>query len=136
MNTEKDNEIPNDQRPKQDPLKQGPAPEDSLKEDSLKEDKVRHMVMGLIAGIFLSVGSLEYYGYIKHSEKADAATVAEFKLLTLKPGYELKTSAKPSGKRAFCSAGYVLIKPDNAKRVAGVLVDAKGRGIVCDQDKL
>lgn len=98
----------------------------------VEEDKVRNIVIGMVIGIIMSVLSLEYYGYIKHSEKTDAATIAEFKLLTLKPGYDLKVSQKASGKKAFCSNGYVLMKPENDSAVAGVLVDQKGRGIVCD----
>lgn len=96
------------------------------------EDKVTHIVMGMVMGIIMSVVALEYYGYLRHSEASDAATVAEFKLLTLKPGYDLKVSHKPSGKMAFCAQGYVLMKPENDQQVAGVLVDAKGRGIRCE----
>jgi len=97
-----------------------------------ENDKVGNIVIGMVIGIIMSVVALEYYGYIRHSEASDAATVAEFKLLTLKPGYDLKVSHKPSGKMAFCAQGYVLMKPENDQQVAGVLVDAKGRGIRCD----
>ncbi len=34
-------------------------------------DKVTHIIMGLVAGIILSVVSLEYYGYLRHSQEAD-----------------------------------------------------------------
>ena len=98
----------------------------------MPEDKVKNIVIGLVAGIILSVVMLDIYGYLRHSVPSDAATVAEFRLLTLKPGYDLKVSAKPSGKKAFCSGGYVLMKPENDNAVAGVLVDAKGRGITCN----
>ena len=73
-------------------------------------DKVKHIIMGLVAGIIISVVSLEYYGYLRHSKEADSAMIEDFKLLTLKPGYDVKTSSKPSGKTAFCSGGSLLIK--------------------------
>jgi len=109
-------------------MSEQPQPENK----PVNEDKVTHIVMGMVMGIILAVLALEYYGYIRHSVKSDAATVAEFKLLTLKPGYDLKVSHKPSGKMAFCAQGYVLMKPENDQQVAGVLVDAKGRGIRCE----
>ena len=75
-------------------------------------DKVKHIIMGLAAGIIISVVSLEYYGYLRHSREVDSATIEEFKLLTLKPGYDVKTSSKPSGKTAFCSGGSLLMRSD------------------------
>jgi hypothetical protein len=99
-------------------------------------DKVKHIIMGLVAGIIISVVSLEYYGYLRHSQESDSAIIAEFKLLTLKPGYDLKTSAKPSGKTAFCSAGRLLMKADKTPGVAGILVDKKDRVINCDNKKI
>lgn len=99
-------------------------------------DKVKHIIMGLVAGIIMSVVSLEYYGYLRHSKEADSATIEDFKLLTLKPGYDVKTSSKPSGKTAFCSGGSLLMRADKTKGATGILVDTKGRIIKCDNQQM
>jgi hypothetical protein len=96
-------------------------------------DKVKNIIIGLAAGIIISVISLEYYGYLRHSKEADSAMIEDFKLLTLKPGYDVKTSSKSSGKTAFCSGGSLLIKSDKTPGIAGILVDKKGRKINCDK---
>jgi hypothetical protein len=99
-------------------------------------DKVTHIIMGLVAGIILSVVSLEYYGYLRHSQEADSAMIEDFKLLTLKPGYDVKTSSKSSGKTAFCSGGSLLMRADKTPGVSGILVDKKGRIIKCDNKQM
>lgn len=99
-------------------------------------DKMKHIIMGFVAGIIVSVLSLEYYGYLRHSREVDSATVEEFKLLTLKPGYDVKTSSKPSGKTAFCSGGSLLMRADKTPTAAGILVDSKSRVIKCDNKAL
>lgn len=99
-------------------------------------DKVKHIIMGLVAGIIVSVLALEYYGYLRHSREADSATIEEFKLLTLKPGYDVKTSSKPSGKTAFCSGGSLLMRSDKTPAAAGILVDKKSRIIKCDNKQM
>jgi hypothetical protein len=99
-------------------------------------DKVKHIVMGLVAGIMVTVISLEYYGYLRHSREVDSAMIEDFKLLTLKPGYDVKTSAKPSGKTAFCSGGSLLMRADKTPGVSGILVDKKGRVINCSNKQM
>jgi hypothetical protein len=99
-------------------------------------DKVKHLVMGLLAGIIISVISLEYYGYLRHSKESDSAMIEDFKLLTLKPGYDVKTSSKPSGKTAFCSGGSLLMRADKTPTASGVLVDKKGRIINCNSKEM
>lgn len=99
-------------------------------------DKVKHIIMGLVAGIMITVISLEYYGYLRHSREADSAMIEDFKLLTLKPGYDVKTSSKSSGKTAFCSGGSLLMRSDKTKAAAGILVDKKGRIIKCDNKQM
>ena len=99
-------------------------------------DKVKHMVMGLMAGIIISVVALEYNGYLCHSKEADSAMIEDFKLLTLKPGYDVKTSSKSSGKTAFCSGGSLLMRADKTPGVSGILVDKKGRIIKCDNKQM
>lgn len=89
------------------------------------------LAVGFFAGIIVAVLALEYYGYIQHSSKADAAVVAEFQLLDLSTDADLKISPKDSGKVAFCADGYVLMRPDNDKQVTAVLVDSKKRGVRC-----
>lgn len=99
-------------------------------------DKIKHMIMGLVAGIIISVLSLEYYGYLRHSREVDSATIEEFKLLTLKPGFDVKTSSKPSGKTAFCSGESLLMRSDKTPSAVGILVDEKGRIIKCDNKQM
>jgi hypothetical protein len=99
-------------------------------------DKVKNIVLGLAAGIIISVVSLEYYGYLRHSKEADSAMIEDFKLLTLKPGYDVKTSSKPSGKTAYCSGGSLLMRADKTPSVSGILVDKKGRIIKCDNKQM
>lgn len=99
-------------------------------------DKVKNIILGLVAGIIISVVSLEYYGYLRHSKESDSAMIEDFKLLTLKPGYDVKTSSKPSGKTAFCSGGSLLMRSDLNPSATGILVDKKGRIIKCDNKKI
>lgn len=87
--------------------------------------------VGFIAGIIIAVLALEYYGYITHPSEQDSAVVDEFRLLAITPENDLKISQKDSGKTAFCVGGYLLLRPDNGKEVAGILVDEKNRGIHC-----
>lgn len=101
---------------------------------SEKTDLARPLALGFIAGMIVAVLALEYYGYLQHSKPADAALVAEFRLLDLRLEQEIKISEKPSGKVAFCSKGYLLLRPDNGKDIAGILVDSKNRGIQCQMN--
>jgi hypothetical protein len=87
--------------------------------------------LGFIAGIVVAVLALEYYGFIAHPSEQDSAVVDEFRLLAITPESDLKISQKDSGKTAFCVGGYLLLRPDNGKEVAGILVDQKNRGIHC-----
>lgn len=103
-----------------------PTPENYTEPDSAKWSFV-----GFIVGVIVTVFALQYYGYVTFPQKEDRAIVEEFKLLSLAPGYDVKVSPKPSGKEAFCQAGYLLLRPQNGKELAGILVDEKNRGIEC-----
>lgn len=94
-------------------------------------DKGKWFMFGLTIGVIVAAITLDMNGYIKHSERTDNAVVEEFKLLSLDPKFERKISSKSSGKEAFCSDGYLLIKPKNDRPVAGILVDSKNRGVTC-----
>lgn len=98
-----------------------------------KPDVVKYVVLGFFAGIIAASLALEYYGYIRHPSKEDALVIEEFRLLTLNTDQDLKISEKASGKEAFCVNGYLLMRPENGKNVAGVLVDKKNRGIECQE---
>ncbi|ASP38634.1 hypothetical protein CHH28_08065 [Bacterioplanes sanyensis] len=87
--------------------------------------------IGFFIGIVVAVLALEYYGFIQHSEKADAAIIDRFQLLSLAPEYETRVSPKESGKEGFCVNGYLLLRPTNGNATAGILVDGKNRGIRC-----
>ena len=97
----------------------------------LSEKEVKVAIISAFVTIIVSVSMLEYNGYIKHSRPADASIVDEFKLLSLNPGAAQKMSPKNSGKMAFCSDGYLLVRPTNNQAVVGVIVDGKNRGITC-----
>ncbi|UXD88507.1 hypothetical protein [Thalassolituus hydrocarboniclasticus] len=97
-------------------------------------DYTKWIGLGFIAGIIIAVLALEYYGYIKHPSEQDSSVVDEFRLLAITPENDLKISPKNSGKTAFCVGGYLLLRPDNGKEVAGILVDQKNRGIHCRHD--
>jgi hypothetical protein len=86
-----------------------------------------------LLGILFSVIALEYYGYIKHSNVDSSTLIDEFRLLTLKPDYNVKISHRSSGKVSFCNEGYLLLKSENGSGASGILVDSKGRGIKCSQ---
>lgn len=88
--------------------------------------------LGFLVGLVVAALTLEYYGYIKHPTELDQATIAEFRLLVLKPDVDIKISEKPSGKEAFCVNGFLLLRPTNGAQAAGVLVDDKQRAIACD----
>ena len=97
----------------------------------LSEREIKVAIVSAFITILVSVGMLEHKGYIQHSTPEDGAVIAEFKLLSLKQGEALNVSTKSSGKTAICSDGYLLIRPDNDRNVAGILVDARNRGVNC-----
>lgn len=99
-----------------------------------KPDLTRYIGLGFLAGLVVCVLTLEYYGYIRHPDKADALVVEEFRLLTLNTDEDLKVSQKSSGREGFCVNGYLLVRPQNGKNVAGILVDKKNRPIACQSD--
>lgn len=97
-------------------------------------DIAKWIGLGFIAGIIVAALALEYYGYIQHPQADDSSVIEDFRLLSLNTDQEVKVSPKPSGKIAFCINGYLLLRPDNGKEVAGVLVDSKNRGVQCQVD--
>lgn len=103
---------------------------DSVKPEQ-KPDNALTLGFGFIAGVIMAVLALEYYGYIRHSDASDAARIDQFTLMELSENVDLKVSGKESGKLAFCSDGYLLMRPDNNKPVAGILVDSNNRAVRC-----
>lgn len=99
---------------------------------SSNDDLIKWLAVGFLVGLVTAALALEYYGYIKHSVPEDARIIDEFRLLSIATDEDLKISPKDSGKIAFCADGYLLLRPDNDKPVAGVLVDSKKRGIRCN----
>lgn len=99
-----------------------------------KPDVAKWVVMGFIAGIIMTALALEYYGFIYHPSDEEALVVEEFKLLSLETDRDLKISPKVSGKIALCVDGFLLLRPDNGKEVAGILVDRRNRPIECQVD--
>ncbi len=97
-------------------------------------DVAKWSMFGFIGGVIVSVLAMEYYGYIHHPTEADNARIDEFVLLSLSPQYDVKVSPKPSGKEAFCLDGFLLLRPENGKEVAGILVDDKNRAVACERN--
>ena len=97
-----------------------------------KPDTARASGLGFIIGVVVAVLAMEYYGFVNHPSKADAATIDEFSLKSLDPKYNVKVSPKSSGKEAFCVDGYLLLRPTNGVAVAGILVDGKNRPVECE----
>lgn len=104
---------------------------DPMNENEAVSDPGKWSFVGFIAGVIITVIALQYYGYVVFPQKEDRAIVEEFKLLSLASGYDVKVSTKSSGKEAFCQDGYLLLRPQNGKELAGILVDGKNRGIEC-----
>ena len=104
---------------------------ESTPEQYNEPDKAKWSFIGFIVGVIVTVLALKHYGYIQFPEEKDRATVAEFKLLSLSPEYSVKVSEKSSGKEAFCESGYLLLRPQNDKDVAGILVTDKNRPVEC-----
>lgn len=94
-------------------------------------DNARTIGLGFIGGVIVAVLALEYYGYIRHPEAEDTARIEQFTLLALNTNVDTKVSTKDSGKLAFCSDGYLLMRPDNNQPVAGILVDGRNRAVRC-----
>lgn len=107
-----------------------------MSEPSIQEkpDNAKWIGLGFMLGIVVAALALEYYGFIQHPEAHDRAVIEEFRLLSLNTGEDVKVSPKPSGKIAFCVDGYLLLRPDNGKEVAAILVDSKNRGVQCQVD--
>lgn len=98
----------------------------------MSETNKKFIVLGFVLGLVVTVLTLEYYGYIRHSNVADTALIDEFRLLDLSTQADIKVSEKDAGKIAFCANGFLLLRPDNEKQVAGILVDRKNRPIKCE----
>jgi hypothetical protein len=110
-------------------LKHSPQEQEAYSEET--PDNARSIGIGFIAGVIVSVLALEFYGFLKHPSENDRATIDEFSLLAISPEHEIKVSPKASGKVGFCLDGYLLLRPENGKQVAGILVDGKNRPITC-----
>lgn len=94
-------------------------------------DNAKWVIVGFLAGVVMSVLALQYYGYLKMPQKEDAAVIAQFRLVSLSAEYDVRVSQKSSGKEAFCQSGYLLLRPQNDKPVAAILVDDKNRPVAC-----
>ncbi|NVK36426.1 MAG: hypothetical protein HWE18_00755 [Gammaproteobacteria bacterium] len=103
----------------------------------LTERDIKVAIASAIVAMVVSVVMLDMKGYINHLDESDKNVIDTFKLLSLDVNSTTKVSPKASNKEAFCVDGYLLIRPqknESGKAVAGVLVDAKNRGIPCSRD--
>ena len=100
-------------------------------ENYSEPDKAKWSFVGFIVGVIVTVLALKHYGYLMFPTEEGRATIAEFRLVSLSTEHDVKVSVKSSGKEAFCDSGYLLLRPQNGKDVAGILVDEKNRAIEC-----
>jgi hypothetical protein len=100
----------------------------------LSERDIKVAIVAAIGAFTLSVVLLDMKGYINHSSPADSGVIADFKLMAMGAENMKRVSAKSANKEAFCADGYLLMRPqksETTKVVAGLLVDDKGRPVMC-----
>jgi len=98
------------------------------------ERDLKVAIVAAIGAFVVAVVLLDFKGYIKHSSVEDSGVIAEFKLMAMGPENMKRLSTKTANKEAFCADGYLLMRPqksETTKVVAGLLVDAKNRPVVC-----
>ncbi len=93
----------------------------------------QQMILAIVATVLVTIGMLEWKGYLRHSTEADSVYLAEFNLIKITPGSEQLLRSKPSEQRARCVDGYLVLEDSRHAQVAGVLVDGKERVVRCQR---
>ncbi len=84
-----------------------------------------------IATIFVTVGTLWYYGYLHFAKPEDALLLTHFTLLKSLPGQDTKLSLEPADQQAQCIDGVLVLFDTDQKGLSGVLVDGRKRAVRC-----
>ena len=92
-----------------------------------------HLLIAVIATIIITVFTLDFHGYIRHSSADDTLITGSYRAILIEAGQEYRMSHKDSGKRARCVQGYLALESISSGQAAGFLVDDKNRGIHCAQ---
>ncbi len=101
---------------------------------NIVERDIKVAIVAGIAAFILAVVTLDYNGYIVHTDKEDQTVIETLKLMKIGLEGSTEISSKSSNKEAFCADGYLLIRPQKNKsgnEVAGLLVNSKNRPIPC-----
>lgn len=91
----------------------------------------QQLILAAVTSVLLTVGALEWKGYLRHSSEADSVYLAEFNLIKITAGSEQALHSKPSDHRARCVDGFLVMENQRHTKVAGVLVDKKQRVVRC-----
>lgn len=89
-------------------------------------------ILTVIATIFVSVGTLWYYGYLHFAKPEDALELTQFTMLKSIPGQDsTKLSLDPADQQAQCIDGVLVMFDMTQKGLTGVLVDGRKRAVRC-----
>lgn len=88
-----------------------------------------------IVTLVVTVLTLDYYGYLRHSREIDALYMAEFSLIANVPGQDQFVSHIPSNQRARCVENYLVLESGEQTIVTGLLVDKRKRPVRCQLSK-
>jgi len=88
-------------------------------------------ILTVIATIFVSVGTLWYYGYLHFAKPEDALELSQFTMLKSIPGQDTKLSLDPADQQAQCIDGVLVMFDMTQKGLTGVLVDSRKRAVRC-----
>ncbi|MFV3334423.1 hypothetical protein ACNFIA_26145 [Pseudomonas sp. NY15437] len=88
-------------------------------------------ILTVIATIFVSVGTLWYYGYLHFAKPEDALELSQFTMLKSIPGQDTKLALDPADQQAQCIDGVLVMFDMTQKGLTGVLVDSRKRAVRC-----
>jgi hypothetical protein len=84
-----------------------------------------------IACIFVTVGTLWYYGYLHFAKPEDALLLNQFTMLKTVPGEDYKAALEPAAQVAQCIDGVLVLFDTEEKGLSGVLINSKKQAVRC-----
>ena len=81
--------------------------------------------------IFVTVGTLWYYGYLHFAKPEDALLLNEFTLLKTVPGEDYKIAVTPATEVAQCIDGVLVLFDTAQKGLSGVLINNRKQAVRC-----
>jgi hypothetical protein len=94
----------------------------------------RNVIPQILTGIgciFLTVGTLWYYGYLHFAKPEDALQLSEFTMLKTVPGKDYKVALEPAPQVAQCIDGVMVLFDTGQKGLTGVLVNDRKQAVRC-----